>query len=195
MIRYVLISFIFLFGISCADKTKKSSKDTATTQAVENSVSDVDQNSTETQEKILLGIQSREALEEAPYKEWFDENYNDYKVDKETLEAIKPLLEGMNIKIFMGTWCSDSQHQVPVFFNIMDKAGYSYDDFTLITMSRDKTTPANLEKGLNIINVPTIIFYKDGKEMNRIVEYPIHTMEEDMLQILQGKDYKNPYAE
>jgi hypothetical protein len=41
--------------------------------------------------------------------------------------------------------------------------------------------------------VPTFIFSKNGKEINRIVEFPIFSLEKDMLDILQGKDYKNAY--
>jgi hypothetical protein len=40
-----------------------------------------------------------------------------------------------------------------------------------------------------------LIFAKNGKEMNRIVEFPIQTLELDMLEILKGNDYKNAYAE
>lgn len=95
----------------------------------------------------------------------------------------------------MGTWCSDSQREVPHFFKVMDQAGYDYNNFTLITMSREKTTPENFEEGLNITNVPTIIFYENEKERNRIVEYTIETLEKDMLNILQENTYQNAYAE
>ena len=39
------------------------------------------------------------------------------------------------------------------------------------------------------------IFFKDNKELNRIVEFPIQTLEQDMLEILKGNPYKNAYAE
>jgi hypothetical protein len=60
-------------------------------------------------------------------------------------------------------------------------------------MTREKTTPQNYEEGLHVTNVPTFIFYKDGKEMNRIVEFPIKTLESDMLTILKGEPYKHAY--
>jgi hypothetical protein len=64
----------------------------------------------------------------------------------------------------------------------------------LITLDRNKTTPELFEKGLNITNVPTFIFYEKGIEINRIVETPIVSLEQDMLDILSRKDYKPNYS-
>ena len=46
---------------------------------------------------------------------------------------------------------------------------------------------------MSIINVPTFIFYKDGEELGRIVEYPIQDLESDMLKILSGQPYRHAY--
>jgi hypothetical protein len=52
-----------------------------------------------------------------------------------------------------------------------------------------------LEDGFDITNVPTFIFYRNGKEINRIVESPVISLEKDMLSILAGEVYKHTYAE
>jgi len=52
-----------------------------------------------------------------------------------------------------------------------------------------------LEKNQDIINIPTFIFKKDGKEINRIVEFPIESIEKDIFKILSSSDYKNAYAD
>jgi len=57
-----------------------------------------------------------------------------------------------------------------------------------------KNSPTGEERGLNIIRVPTMLFYKNGKEVNRIVESPIESLEEDMAQILSGQPYTPNYA-
>ncbi|MCF8715836.1 thioredoxin family protein [Joostella atrarenae] len=186
MKKQFLILALAAITFSCGTKTKKAENATPNTTVVQEE---------NTEEDILIGFHTREDLKEEPHNEWFESTYSEYTPDEETVNALKPLVKNQEIKIFMGTWCSDSQREVPHFFKIMDQAGYTYDDFKLITMSREKTTPDNLEKGLNITNVPTIIFYKDGKEINRIVEYTIDSLEKDMLNILEGKDYKNAYAE
>jgi hypothetical protein len=60
-------------------------------------------------------------------------------------------------------------------------------------MSEEKTTPENWEKGLEIFNVPTLIFYKNNIEINRIVEFPKTTLESDVEKILKGESYSHSY--
>ena len=149
----------------------------------------------EVQEEILVGTISRMELEKKPYGDWFLETYKEYNIDSTHIKKLDSLLRGVKIKTFMGTWCSDSQREVPAFYKIMDQAKANFDNLTLIAVTRDKDTPQGLEDGLNITNVPTFIFSKDDKELGRIVEYPIQSLEKDMLKILQGQPYKDAYAE
>ena len=95
----------------------------------------------------------------------------------------------------MGTWCEDSQREVPALYKILDAANYNYDHLSVIAVSHDKDTPTGLEKGHNIEFVPTIIFTKAGDTLNRIVEYAHTTLEQDMLSILNGEDYTPAYAD
>lgn len=75
----------------------------------------------------------------------------------------------------------------------MDKLNIGNDKIEMIGMTLEKTTPDSLELNQNIINVPTFIFKRDGKEINRIVEFPIETIEKDILEILTTNNYQNPY--
>ena len=93
----------------------------------------------------------------------------------------------------MGTWCSDSRKEIPVFFKLIYKLRINENSIELIGMTLEKTTPDSLELGQNLINVPTFIFKKDGKEINRIVEFPLETIEKDILEILTTNNYQNPY--
>ena len=146
------------------------------------------------QEQMLMGLQTRTALQQAPYDSWFGPQYEEYSPDTALMEKLKPLTDDIEITIFMGTWCHDSQHEVPSFFKLLDQLGVPDRKVTLITVDREKTTGENLEKGLDITNVPTLIFSKNGKELNRIVEFPIDSLEEDMYKILSGEEYKHAYA-
>ena len=49
--------------------------------------------------------------------------------------------------------------------------------------------------GLNIHHVPTVIFYKNGNEIGRIIEYPVQLLEEDMVAILTGASYTPNYSD
>ena len=56
---------------------------------------------------------NKNELKNEPHLIWFQENYNDYSLDESTAEKIKPLIKDIDITVFMGTWCSDSQREVP----------------------------------------------------------------------------------
>ncbi len=144
---------------------------------------------------MLLGKANRKGFQMDAFKDWFNTGYEAYKIDSEILEELKPLLKDVTITLFMGTWCEDSQRETPHFYKILDGTNFDESKLTLITVSEEKTTPQGFEEGKNITNVPTIIFYKNEKELGRIVEYPIESLEKDMLAILSGKEYKHAYAE
>ncbi len=146
-------------------------------------------------EKNLIGIQSKENFQQAPYAEWFNPNYKDATLDAAIVNKIKKHLKGVSIKAFMGTWCGDSQHETPIFYKLMDAIDFDYKNLTMIAVNRSKETPDNLQEGYNITNVPTFIFYKKGKEIGRFVEYPRETLEKDVLKIVSGKPYKHSYEE
>lgn len=144
---------------------------------------------------MLIGKSNRKGLQMDVFKDWYNLGYENYTPDSEILTKLKPLLEDVSITIFMGTWCSDSQRDVPHLYKILDEVNFDENKLILINVSEDKTTPEGIEKTYDVFNVPTIIFYKNKKELGRIVEYPIHTLEKDMLAILSGEDYKHAYAE
>lgn len=141
----------------------------------------------------LIGVQSKENFKQQPYAEWFNVNYDGYVPDQDVVEDIKRHTKGITIKAFIGTWCGDSKHEVPAFYKLLDATNFNYKNLTMIAVSRDKSTPDNLQEGLDIERVPTFIFYKKGEEIGRFVEYPRETLEKDILKIVSGKPYKHSY--
>jgi hypothetical protein len=57
-----------------------------------------------------------------------------------------------------------------------------------------KKSPQGEEWGLNIRRVPTFIFYKNGREINRIIESPLATLEEDIISIVLQQEYVPNYS-
>lgn len=145
----------------------------------------------------LLGKIDKSGLEGDNYSSWFSKNYQDYNLDETTIEALKSNLENYQITLFMGTWCGDSKLEVPRFYKILEACNFPIDQLTVIAVSSKpnmyKKSPNHEEAGLNIHRVPTFIFYKDRKEVNRIVEHPVETLEKDMLNIVTSNDYKSNY--
>ena len=145
--------------------------------------------------KDLVGLISKEQFLTTPYKQWFEPNYNDYTLNSEVIEQLKPLLKNVTIKAFMGTWCGDSQEQTPIFYKILDATNFNYKQLQLVGVDHNKSTPDNAQEGYNIERVPTFIFYKKGKEIGRFVEYPRETVEKDILKIVSLQPYKHSYQE
>ena len=191
LITTVIVCTLFSSCKENTEKTVTSAIETAT-EAIENSENDLID---DYGDPIIIGKQKRATLEQEPYNRWFDESYKQHSLDTVTMTAIKDDLIQTDITLFMGTWCEDSQREVPAFFKALDIAGIDASHVNLITISEDKESPAELLEGRDIQYVPTIIFEKEGKELGRIVEYSIYSIEKDMAKILNGEDYKHPYAE
>ena len=142
----------------------------------------------------LLGYAEKSDFSNQKFSAWFDRNYNAYKPNEDVVKKIKKKLKGVSVVCFMGTWCGDSKRETPRFYKVMEAADFNFKKkFKLVAVNRTKKTPDNLQKGLNIIRVPTFIFYKKGKEIGRYVEYPRESMEKDFLTILTSKPYKHFY--
>ena len=179
--------------LSCKEKaTEKVTTETETNSSLE---TDEDKHLDTSEDPILLGKTKRSQLHDEPYSKWFTPTYEEYVVDTATVSTIGRKLRDAHLTIFMGTWCEDSQLQMPALFKVLDEAGFNPNHYTLVTVSEEKDTPNGLEKGKNIISVPTIIINMEGKEIGRIVEYPIESLEKDLEKILNGEPYKHAYEE
>lgn len=146
---------------------------------------------------MLLGKINKEVLSENSYSEWFLTNYEAYQPNKEKVSEIQKLLPEYTITAFFGTWCGDSKEGLPIFYKILEEADFPLERLTVVAVASDaddyKQSPGGEEEGFNIHRVPTFVFYKNGKEINRIVEHPVNTFEEDILQIIQLKEYTPNY--
>lgn len=195
---FLIISVIIVVACnSSKEKNKLEKNDSKMTNIDPENSGTKEMNNTIPYEEsvMLIGKSNRKGLQMDAFKGWFNPGYEDYKADPQTLTKLKPLLKDVSILVFMGTWCSDSQRDVPHLYKILDDADFDESKLKLISVSEEKTTPEGLEDEYDIFNVPTIIFYKDQTELGRIVEYPVEALEKDMLAILSGKDYKHAYAE
>lgn len=138
----------------------------------------------------LLGRLQRQQLQEGPYDVGFAKQYEGYRSDGELLAELRQRLGGVTVRLFMGTWCHDSKRQVPRFFSLLDEVGYSSDNVELIGINRRKEVPPQFGSGLNIHHTPTFIIMRGDKELGRIIETPVVSLEHDLLTILRGEPYQ-----
>lgn len=141
----------------------------------------------------MIGEINRTNLLTYEHSQWFQKEYDFFKINPSWVAEMKPLADGLTYTLFLGTWCEDSQREVPGMLKILDALEVPAKDLTLYAMDEDKKTPQHFEEGLEIINIPTLIFYKDGKEMNRIVEFPVESLYQDMAKILKSEAYQHAY--
>jgi len=146
-------------------------------------------------EPFIMGKINSQNLLTYEHSKWFNEEYNRYKIPNGWIEKNKASLKEMNLKLFLGTWCEDSEREVPGMLKLIEFSGFDLSKIEMYAVSGEKHTLENYEKGLNITNVPTLIFYKNGKEINRFVEFPNISLAKDLETIIQGELYKNPYHE
>lgn len=145
----------------------------------------------------LLGKSSRQRLAQAPFDTWFNKNYADYTIDTIAADQLKPLLQNKQFVIFMGTWCGDSRREVPRMYKLLDYCGVKPAQIQLINVNNHDTaykqSPGHEEKGLYIFRVPDLLVYENNKEVGRIVESPVATIEKDLLAIAGNKTYTPRY--
>lgn len=145
----------------------------------------------------LLGKASRKRLEQAPFGEWYNKNYDSYVVDSAAVSRLRSELAGKQIMVFMGTWCGDSRREVPRFFKILDCCGIDTGAVQLITVAASadkyKQSPGHEERGRDIFRVPDFIVLDHGRELGRVVESPVTSLEKDLLSIVSGAPYTPKY--
>ena len=137
--------------------------------------------------KILKGIISRDLLQKDTSFKWYAQGLVAYTPSSDAVAALKKNGDSIQFVVFMGTWCEDSHMIIPRFFSLLDVAGFSQDKVTLFGVDRSKKTLSHLTEALNIINVPTIMVMKNGKEMGRVVEYGKYGLfEKELAEIINS---------
>jgi thiol-disulfide isomerase/thioredoxin len=143
-----------------------------------------------TGEPMLIGIVSESDMTGKDFSEWYEFQYNSYIPQPDTmLKLVSKNASELNYSIVLGTWCSDSQREVPKMIKVLKEAGVQEDKIRLIAVDRDKNANDIKLDHLKITKVPTLIVYGDDTELGRIVEVPEISVESDLIKILNQKIY------
>ena len=135
---------------------------------------------------ILIGKCNRKAFDNENFKSWFSEKYDNYDTNKEIIDKLKNSSEITDTKILIvfGTWCGDSRRELPRFYKIADEVGYSKFNIDLVGVDRNRSSGKKLLEDIEFTRIPTFIFYREGKEIGRIVESVEVSLESDIFEIL-----------
>ncbi len=150
------------------------------------------------QTKKLLATCSIDDLKQEPFSAWYTSGLNDYKPNEQVLDQIRKLnTKKITIKAFFGTWCGDSRRELPRMSKIFNELSIPAKNIQWIALDDSsafyKQSPKHEEKGLSVFRVPTFIVYEKNSEIGRIVEFPVETLERDLLKILSHQSYESNY--
>jgi len=132
-------------------------------------------------QKVLIG---KVLLANISDSSWYRANYNEAIVTVGLLDKIEENMKDVAVEVYFGTWCSDSRLWVPAFLGILDKASI-FGKVELIGLPGSKISEETVKLDEIIEKVPTFVFWRDGKEIGRIVESPKETLAKDVIEILK----------
>ncbi len=137
------------------------------------------------QSSWLLGYFNPAMLTGSAHSAWYIKGKDDYQPNSESLNKLLDISKDqLTIKIVMGTWCPDSRREVPRFMRVMDIWQFPYAKITFIGVDNAKLSPVGEYDKLDIQRVPTFIIYKNNIEAGRIIENPLTSLEQDIVNIL-----------
>ena len=109
----------------------------------------------------------------------FRTTYEQYQPSSAEINAIKSL-SGKSLLILFGTWCHDSEREVPRLLKLIDLSGVKLKKLSLHGVNYNKQSPTNLHRQYDLKYSPTIILLQGEIELGRIVEKPMLSLGEDL---------------
>ncbi len=138
------------------------------------------------EQAVLVGAVTREQIETA-HPDWVQSEVSS-SPDPEAARALAAIEPGAEVTVFLGTWCGDSEREVPRLWRALDEAGGTVPfQIHYVGVDRQKKEPAAPIANFEIEFVPTFIVLRQGREVGRIVEESPHGVERDLLALLSGK--------
>ena len=124
-----------------------------------------------------------EFLDSAQWKVKIDEKYE--PKDK-WMDSINTQVKGdHDVRMYVGTYCPDSKKWVPRLLKMREELPLGNID--VISVDTTKKDVEGLAEADNLEKIPTFIFYKNGKEVGRIVEKPKGRLEKAIFVTLKNK--------
>ena len=121
-----------------------------------------------------------------------DDLFSKYSIFKTGYDNYIPLefsslnYDDIRVIVFFGTWCHDSKREIPKALKIFNDIGINDENIELIAVGLDKKEPLGRAAKLNLMYTPTLIFFKGSKEIGRIIEKPVISLEKDIELIISS---------
>jgi hypothetical protein len=138
-------------------------------------------------ENILVGHVNKIDLDQAKLFPWYYYGKRAYQLNDSVCTILKPLTDSLSVLIIAGTWCGDTQIELPKAIKLFEKMNINDSLVEIQLQNRKKQNPFFKAQALQVKAIPCFIFYKKGKEIGRIVEHPEKSFEIDLLSILSNQ--------
>lgn len=125
-------------------------------------------------------------LEHESSFDWLKTNQAFYKPEESTLTYLRANLRRYTIVAFMGTWCDDSQFLIPQLYALLMDVHYPLSQYTMYGVDRKKTSNHGEHITYKIEKVPTIILFREGREVGRITEEVKKSIDADLADIIRS---------
>lgn len=114
----------------------------------------------------------------------FKETAKSYRPDPSSLRAIGWISLQTRIVAFLGTWCLDSQSEIPALLKTLEMAHNPNLSLELYAVDRDIDDGGGMADRFGVNGVPTVIFFRNSRELGRIKGLAKKSMEEDLFHII-----------
>lgn len=147
------------------------------------------ESATKSEAGIMTGWVQPKVFMTDPGHASFRERYDTVTVDTNLSGMLRQMSAGVEVLVFYGSWCGDSRREVPHFLKIAEAAAWDPKRIQYYALDRSKESNDGTTEKYSIQRVPTIIFFRNGTEIGRIVESPQTTLEGDMVKILASQTH------
>lgn len=113
----------------------------------------------------------------------FSSNFDNYLLTAEQIKKVSAWPKDLEIDVYFGTWCHDSQREVPRLLKLLENN--SDIKLALISLDYEKTEPSGLSRQANVKYTPTIIVKRAQHELGRIVESPKVSIVDDISAMIK----------
>jgi thiol-disulfide isomerase/thioredoxin len=105
--------------------------------------------------------------------------YEQYTPSSAEVTAVQSL-SGKSLVVLFGTWCHDSEREVPRLLKLLDVSGVELNGLSLHGVNYNKQEPNDSHQKYELRYTPTFILLQGEDELGRVIEKPIVSLGEDL---------------
>ncbi len=103
----------------------------------------------------------------------FASNYNKHQPSEDDVKQVASIDKPLNLLIVFGTWCHDSEREIPRLLKLLHQANNPNITYQMIAVGYNKKVSDVSDLPVSIKYTPTVIISDEsGEELTRVIERP-----------------------